>query len=69
MSDYQSGELIQKRCRQCFHDEAKILKVDRKDFHDKKAAFIWCQCPECGMNDGELIPEGYQQESDILQKK
>ncbi|UOR13648.1 hypothetical protein [Halobacillus amylolyticus] len=57
MSQYQAGDLIQKRCMKCFHDEAKVMKVERREFKEKSAVILWCQCPECGMNDDELIPQ------------
>ncbi|UOQ92197.1 hypothetical protein MUO14_17135 [Halobacillus shinanisalinarum] len=57
MRQYQAGELIEKRCRKCFHDEAKVMKVERREFEEKMVLFLLCQCPECGMNDDELIPE------------
>ncbi|MFD2923154.1 hypothetical protein [Halobacillus naozhouensis] len=56
MSQYHVGQTIQKRCRTCLHDEAKVIKVDRKDLNEKEAVILWSQCPECGSNDNELIP-------------
>ncbi|MGP4061485.1 hypothetical protein [Halobacillus sp. H74] len=57
MSNYQAGQLIQKRCMECFHNEMIILKVTEKDLKEKSAYILWIQCPECGTNDSELTPE------------
>ncbi|SEI10685.1 hypothetical protein SAMN05192559_11290 [Halobacillus karajensis] len=57
MSQYQVGEWIQKRCRKCFHNESQIIKVDEKDLNKRTGTILWCQCPECGLNDHELTPE------------
>lgn len=58
MCNYQTGQLIQKRCMECFHDEMKILKVTEKDLNEKSAYIISVECPKCGTSDNELKPEG-----------
>ncbi|MGI8314200.1 hypothetical protein [Halobacillus mangrovi] len=57
MNNFQVGQLIQKRCTSCYNNQVTVLKVDQKDFNEKSAFFIWTQCPECGMNHSELMPE------------
>ncbi|MGI8314307.1 hypothetical protein [Halobacillus mangrovi] len=57
MGHLQSGQHIQKRCTNCFHDKMEIIKVSERDFNEKVVYMLWIQCPECGTNDSELVPE------------
>ncbi|MBA2173697.1 hypothetical protein H0266_02180 [Halobacillus locisalis] len=54
MNQLAIGQLIQKRCTRCFHDELKIIKIDSKEFSEKVAYVFWTQCPKCGNNDTNL---------------
>ncbi|QST00925.1 hypothetical protein IMZ31_04970 [Pontibacillus sp. ALD_SL1] len=56
-SKFSPGDILQKRCANCFHDKQKIIKVDPNEFTEKVATRLWVQCAKCGTNDNQLILE------------